>query len=65
MLRNFTWVIPRRLAGMALPTSAYRLHAGGEEDLALEHDLMSLKQHRGIPDAGSAARGDAGALRAP
>ncbi len=44
MLRNFTWVIPRRLAGMALPTSAYRLHAGGEEDLALEHDLMSLKQ---------------------
>ena len=44
MLRNFTWVIPRRLAGMALPTSAYRPRAGREEDQALKRDLMSLKQ---------------------
>ncbi|MCY3771416.1 MAG: dual specificity protein phosphatase family protein [Gemmatimonadetes bacterium] len=43
MLRNFTWVIPRRLAGMALPTSAYRTRAGGLTDRALERDLMSLK----------------------
>ena len=43
MLRNFTWVIPRRLAGMALPTSAYRTRAGGLTDQALERDLMSLK----------------------
>lgn len=44
MLRNFTWVIPRRLAGMALPTSAGHAgwpHAGGNADL--ERDLASLK----------------------
>ena len=48
MLRNFTWVIPRRLAGMALPTSAHRRRAGGnadpEADPALEQDLMRLKE---------------------
>ena len=44
MLRNFTWVIPGRLAGMALPTGAHRPHAGGKTDLALEQDLMSLKE---------------------
>ena len=46
MLRNFTWVIPRRLAGMALPTSAsspYRPRDGDTTDRALERDLMSLK----------------------
>lgn len=44
MLRNFTWVIPRRLAGMALPTSAGHAgwpRAGGNADL--ERDLASLK----------------------
>ena len=44
MLRNFTWVIPGRLAGMALPTGAYRPHAGGKTDQALKQDLMSLKE---------------------
>lgn len=48
MLRNFTWVIPRRLAGMALPTSAHRRRAGGKADPgadpALEQDLMRLKE---------------------
>ena len=49
MLRNFTWIIPRRLAGMALPTSAsgalsaYVPRDGGTTDHALERDLMSLK----------------------
>ena len=43
MLRNFTWVIPRRLAGMALPTSAYQTRAGGPAHQVLERDLMSLK----------------------
>ena len=43
MLRNFTWVLPRRLAGMALPTSAGRPRGGAEADPALERDLMSLK----------------------
>ena len=43
MLRNFTWVIPRRLAGMALPTSAYRTRAGGPAAPALERGLMTLK----------------------
>ncbi len=46
MLRNFTWVIPRRLAGMALPTSAssaYSPRGGGTPDQGLERDLMSLK----------------------
>ena len=45
MLRNFTWVIPRRLAGMALPTSAGHAgwpRAGGNADL--ERDLASLKE---------------------
>ena len=45
MLRNFTWVIPRRLAGMALPTSAGHAgwpHGGGNADL--ERDLASLKE---------------------
>ncbi len=44
MLRNFTWVIPRRLAGMALPTSAHRNRPGGVADPALEQDLMRLKE---------------------
>ncbi len=44
MLRNFTWVIPRRLAGMALPTSAYSPHAGETTDQALKQDLMSLEE---------------------
>ena len=44
MLRNFTWVIPRRLAGMALPTSAHRPHAGRQVDQALKRDLMNLKE---------------------
>lgn len=44
MLRNFTWVIPRRLAGMALPTSALRNRPGGEADPALAQDLMRLKE---------------------
>lgn len=48
MLRNFTWVIPRRLAGMALPTGAHRRRAGGradfEADPVLEQDLMRLKE---------------------
>lgn len=44
MLRNFTWVIPRRLAGMALPTGAHRSRAGGTADPALEQDLMRLKE---------------------
>ena len=44
MLRNFTWVIPGRLAGMALPTGALRPHAGGNTDQALKRDLMSLKE---------------------
>lgn len=44
MLRNFTWVIPGRLAGMALPTGALQPHAGGKTDLALKQDLMSLKE---------------------
>lgn len=46
MLRNFTWIIPRRLAGMALPTSAPGAHGprgGGATDQALERDLTSLK----------------------
>ena len=43
MLRNFTWVIPRRLAGMALPTSAGRPRGGAAADQALKRDLMSLK----------------------
>ncbi len=45
MLRNFTWVIPQRLAGMALPTSAGRTfspNAGGNADL--ERDLTSLRE---------------------
>lgn len=44
MLRNFTWVIPRRLAGMALPTGAHRRSSGGKADPALERDLMHLKE---------------------
>ncbi len=44
MLRNFTWVIPRRLAGMALPTGAHRRSAGDSADLALEQDLLRLKE---------------------
>jgi len=44
MLRNFTWVIPRQLAGMALPTSAYRPYSGIATDQALREDLLSLKE---------------------
>ena len=44
MLRNFTWVIPRKLAGMALPTGAYRACSGGSEDEDLKRDLVGLKQ---------------------
>ena len=44
MLRNFTWVIPRRLAGMALPTSALQGRAGAAADPALERDLTRLKE---------------------
>lgn len=44
MLRNFTWIIPRRLAGMALPTSVLRRCAGDSADPALKRDLMSLKE---------------------
>ena len=44
MLRNFTWVIPRRLAGMALPTSAHRGNAAGATDPALAQDLARLKE---------------------
>ena len=44
MLRNFTWIIPRRLAGMALPTSALRGRAGAAADPALVQDLMRLKE---------------------
>lgn len=44
MLRNFTWVIPGRLAGMALPTGAHRISAGAASDTALEQDLMRLRE---------------------
>ena len=45
MLRNFTWVIPQRLAGMALPTSASRTaHPHAEGNAGLERDLRSLKK---------------------
>ena len=47
MLRNFTWVIPQQLAGMALPTSAYRIGAGGKPNAELKRDLVNLK-HMGV-----------------
>jgi len=52
MLRNFTWIIPRRLAGMALPTGALRGRSGAAADPALAQkavpalaqDLTRLKE---------------------
>lgn len=43
MLRNFSWIIPDRLAGMALPTSAYQ-GAGTIDPTGLDEDLQELKQ---------------------
>jgi atypical dual specificity phosphatase len=43
MLRNFSWIIPDRLAGMALPTSAYQ-GAGAIDPTGLDEDLQELKQ---------------------
>ncbi len=44
MLINFTWVIPRRLAGMGLPTGAYRRLEADATDRTLERDLTSLRE---------------------
>jgi atypical dual specificity phosphatase len=42
MLRNFSWVVPNQLAGMALPTSAYR-GASEIDPAGLDEDLQELK----------------------
>ena len=44
MLRNFSWVIPHRLAGMALPTGAYWSHDAGDARTELTRDLQLLKR---------------------
>ena len=44
MLRNFSWIIPRRLAGMALPTTALRGRAGTATDPELARDLTRLTE---------------------
>ncbi|MBM3263811.1 MAG: dual specificity protein phosphatase family protein [candidate division Zixibacteria bacterium] len=41
MLRNFSWIVRGRLAGMGLPTGAYLLPGSS----ALEKDMKSLKKH--------------------
>jgi atypical dual specificity phosphatase len=43
MLRNFSWVISRRLAGMALPTGAYWVPGVTSDYTELEQDLLDLK----------------------
>lgn len=44
MLRNFSWVIPHRLAGMALPTGAYWSYDPGDTRTELTQDLQLLKR---------------------
>ena len=44
MLRNFSWIIPQRLAGMGLPSGAYSLDVSGEANHSLENDMLSLKK---------------------
>jgi protein-tyrosine phosphatase len=42
MLRNFSWVVARKLAGMGLPTGAYSdLYGGSAREL--EQDILALK----------------------
>lgn len=43
MLRNFSWVIRGRLAGMGLPTGAYWHLGGDKRNDELDEDLRSLK----------------------
>lgn len=44
MLRNFSWVVPHRLAGMALPTGAYWSNGQGDAHTELTQDLQLLKR---------------------